>query len=95
MIKINYLEKIELKFLKLLNSKALSLGSLINIVACSPFFPLNLIYGATIKSNFLSISFCDNFSQSFQSNIIPKCRTGIFCLSTLLVSKGIFCLFIK
>ena len=95
MISINYLAKIDSKFLKLLNSKTFSLGSLINIVACSPFLPLNRIYGSTIKSKFLFINFCDNSSQFFQSNIIPKCRTGIFFLSTLLVSKGIFFLSIK
>ena len=95
MISINYLEKIDLKFLKLLNSKIFSLGSLINMVACSPFLSLNRTYGETTNSNFRCVNFFDKFFQSFHSNIIPKWRTGISFLSTTLVSEELFFLFTK
>ena len=91
----NYLEKIELSFLKLLNSKILSLGSLMNIVACSPISPLNLMYGLTINDIFVCFNFNDNAFQSLQSNIIPKCRIGIFLSSTILVIILFFLLVTK
>ena len=87
---INYFSKIELKFLKLLNSKIFSLGSLMNIVACSPDFPLNRIWGSTIKFIFFWFNFWDSFFQSDQSKIIPKWRIGIFFSSTIFVGNSLF-----
>ena len=95
MIGINYLEKIDSKSLKLLNSNTLPLGSLINMVACSPFLSLNLIYGSTTNFIFDLLSFSESWVQSFHSSIIPKCRIGIFFWSTLLVASSLFFLSVR
>ena len=47
----------ESMFLNALNSRALSLGSSRNIVACSPGRPLNLVYGSMTKRTPFPLSF--------------------------------------
>ncbi len=65
-----------------LNSSAFPLGSVRNIVACSPAWPRNRTYGSMTKATPARLSLAASASQSGISSTMPKCGTGTSWPST-------------
>ena len=63
--------------LKALNSKALFSGSLKNIVACSPTFPLKRMQGFITNVVLLAFRLSAKSCQFSQLKTTQKCGTGI------------------